>query len=561
MSKTRRWLFTCLVLVLSVFAAACGDDSESDTGGSPSSDTGGSGGSEETGAEPVRGGTLVFGTFSEPRGLDPIVATGYGVTGGIELSAIYDTLVAYDPETKQYVMRTAESLTPNDDFTEWTLKIKSGITFTDGTPYDAEAVKFNIERHQSAQNQTTSRAMVSTIAGTEVVDPLTLRITLSEPWAGFPFVLSDRVGMIVSPTAVQKLGDQLATNPVGAGAGPFELVSFNPKEAIVLKRNESYWGGDVYLDEVRFVNIVGGAASYEALKADTVQVVFLRDPKAVTQAKDDGYDGFENVQQASTILLMNNGVEVTCQGGQPAACAGQPDGTRIATQAPTTSKLVRQAIAAAIDPKVIDERENAGYGEPDTALVQSTFPWDPGVPGPQFDLDKAKDLVAKAKAEGWDGKVRLKCDNSPASQARALAVDTLLAAAGIELEVANTEDVSGTIGAVISRKDFDIACWGLSVPGDDGGIFQLDYFFSSTSASNRTGYKNPAMDAALKELKAAANDDARRAAMEKIAELYAEDVPVLSLQAVREYIAWDDSVHGIVPNQGTQVFLDKAWIG
>lgn len=553
MARSRRWPLLCAALTISVLATACGDDDSG--GGSAAEPTAG-----EPSGTPVQGGTLVFGSFTEPRGLDPIVATGYGVTGGIELSALYDTLVSYNPESGTYEMRTAESLTPNDDFSEWTLKIRDGIRFGDGTPYDAAAAKFNIERHQSAANMTTSRAMVSTVSSTEVVDALTLRITLSETWAGFPFVLSDRVGMLVSPTAVQQLGDQLAINPVGAGAGPFEFVSFNPRESIVLKRNESYWGGEVYLDEVRFVNVVGGAATYEALKADTVQIAFLRDPKAVTQAKDDGYAGFENVQQAGQVLLMNNGVEVTCQGGQPAVCAGQPDGTRVSTESATASKVVRQAIAAAIDPVVIDQRENDGFGEPDTALLQSTFPWDPEVPGPEYDLERAKGLVEQAKAEGWDGKVRLKCDNSPAAKNRAIALDTMLDAAGIDLDVQNTEDISGTIGAVISRKDFDMACWGLSVPGDDGAVFQLSYFFDSQSASNRTGYKNPAMDAALADLKAAATDDARRDGLERIAQLYTDDVPMLSLQAIREYIAWDDSVHGIVPNQGTQVFLDKAWI-
>src|SRR5690606_21297497 len=136
----------------------------------------------------------------------------------------------------------------------------------------------------------------------------------------------------------------------------------------------------------------------------------------------------------------------------------------------------------------------------------------------------------------------------------------MLEAVGIELLVTNDTDVSGTIGAVITRKDYDIACWGLSVPADDGATFQVGYFFVSDGAANRTGYKNPEMDKALKDIRAASTDDERREAYKKVAELYTEDVPMLSLSATREYIAWDDSVRGIVPNQGTQVFLDKAWI-
>jgi peptide/nickel transport system substrate-binding protein len=173
---------------------------------------------------------------------------------------------------------------------------------------------------------------------------------------------------------------------------------------------------------------------------------------------------------------------------------------------------VRQAIAAAINPDTIDQRENEGAGIPTTALFHETFPWDPGVAGPEYDLERAKELVAQAKSEGWDGKVRLQCDNAPSAQARALAIKTMLEAAGIELSVTNDSDVSGTIGAVIMRKDYDLACWGLSVPGDDGAVFQAGYFFVSNGAANRTGYKNPEMDAALKDLRAASNDDERQAA-------------------------------------------------
>ena len=289
----------------------------------------------------------------------------------------------------------------------------------------------------------------------------------------------------------------------------------------------------------------------------------MREPKAVTQAIDDGYAGFENVQNAGQILLMNNGVEVdVLKVASPPFAPGSPTATRVATKTPTSSETVRQAIAAAINPETIDQRENDGTGIPTTALFDESFPWDPGVAGPEYDLDRGlKSSVVQAKSEGWDGKGAARCATThllhrpvplpsgpcskrPASSSRSR----------------TTPDVSGTIGAVITRKDYDLACRGLSVPGDDGAVFQVGYFFVSNGAANRTGYKNPEMDAALKQLRAASTDDERRSADEEIAQLYTEDVPMLSLQAIREYIAWDDSVHGVVPNQGTQVFLDKTWI-
>ena len=214
---------------------------------------------------PVAGGSLTVGLFSEIRGLDPLVSNGAANTGGFELGALYDRLVQWNPQTRTYDMRTAESLVANADSSEWTLKVKPNIKFTDGTAYDAAAVKFNLDRQQ--KENTVLRGSLAFIKETQVVDPLTVKFVLTESWGAFPFLLANTPGMLVSPTAAQKLGKDLPINPVGAGAGPFIFESFKSKEAIVLKRNPNYWGGQVYLDELRFivtadsVNMAGEAAA------------------------------------------------------------------------------------------------------------------------------------------------------------------------------------------------------------------------------------------------------------------------------------------------------------
>jgi peptide/nickel transport system substrate-binding protein len=93
--------------------------------------------------------TITFGTYSETAGLDPIVSSGNGVTGFIEMNAVYDTIVRWNVETGKYDPNTAETVTPNADSSEWTVKLKPNIKFTDGTAYDAEAVKFGMSRHRS----------------------------------------------------------------------------------------------------------------------------------------------------------------------------------------------------------------------------------------------------------------------------------------------------------------------------------------------------------------------------------------------------------------------------
>src|SRR5690606_10881747 len=136
----------------------------------------------------------------------------------------------YNAETGEYEPQTAESLTPNEDFTQWTLKLRPGIKFADGTDYNAHAVVASMKRHVEKRSRTSS--LITPITDYQTPNDLTVIFTLAFPWNGFPFALASTPGMIVSPTAVEKLGDDLGLNPVGAGAGPFVIESFRPNESV-----------------------------------------------------------------------------------------------------------------------------------------------------------------------------------------------------------------------------------------------------------------------------------------------------------------------------------------
>jgi peptide/nickel transport system substrate-binding protein len=194
-------LWISAVIALAIIAAACGGDDKSS-----SSDTTQPGGTSPatTTKQPVAGGTITFGTYSETQGLDPIVSSGYGVTGYIEMATFYDPIVRYNTSTGKYEPNTAVSVTSNDALTEWTVKLKPNIKFTDGTAYDAEAVKFGMNRHRSGtagappcaelyacpRNVTSSAAYMGLVKSIDVVDSLTVKFTLSEPWAAFQYALS-----------------------------------------------------------------------------------------------------------------------------------------------------------------------------------------------------------------------------------------------------------------------------------------------------------------------------------------------------------------------------------
>ena len=261
-----------LVVALSIITAACtGNDAAEppqNTTDPPESTVS----AATTTTPPKVGGSVKMGMFSETAGLDPVVTNGGGTTGNTELAAIYDTIMRYDTTTKKFEPQTADSLTPNGDGSEWTLKLRSGIKFSDGTDYDADAVVFGMKRHSTFGSPRGGARRQHQDVFT-VVDKLTVKFTLNAPWVNFPYLLASTPGMIPSPTAIKaacgrQSGHQPArlclfnTKPIGAGA--FKVDSYKPKESINLVRNDTYWGGKSYLDALSFVVLSGAPASYDA---------------------------------------------------------------------------------------------------------------------------------------------------------------------------------------------------------------------------------------------------------------------------------------------------------
>ena len=539
-----------LALVIGLVGAGCGDDGDEPDAGQTPTTTTGTATSTTAAAQPKMGGSLTIGTFTETPSLDPVTNIGTGVTGGMELVALYDSLMTYDTATGKFEPRTAASLTPNADQSVWTLKLKPNIKFADGTAYDAAAVVFNLKRHIELKGR--SLGLVSTMKTFETPDPLTVVITLTAPNSTIPFALASAPGMIASPAVIQAQGANFATNAPNAGAGPFVFSSFKPKEAVVYKKNPNYWNGPVYLDELKFVNIIGQQANFDALKNNTLQGAFLRDPAVLAQAKDAGFTGPEAAQSAGNTMTMNNGVKVTCNGGQPApVCTGQANGASVATKTATSDKRVRQAVAAAISLETLNTRVYQGKAQLDTALFAKTSRWNSNIAGPKYDLELAKRLVTEAKAAGFDGNIRLSCHNGLPEWG--IAVQTMLELAGFKVTRDDNKPVADNTAAVVTKKDFDLACFGVSILDEEPfSAIAREYSF--------TGYSNPAVDAALKAGPLATNDADKKKALDTIATNYTADVPFLSLAPAIQLIALAKNVRGATQSVNSIVFFDKAWL-
>lgn len=557
--KPWRRKLALLVTVLALVAAACGDDGEG-TGSSQTDPPDDTSSESTTSLQPVAGGVVRISQYSTSPGLDPVKYANSGTAGGQEMLAIYDTLMQYDPETATYTPRVAESLESNDDYSEWTLKLRSGLTFGDGTPLDAEAVKFAIEREMAEGNSSPRGQILSFVESVSVVDNLTVLYKLHNPWAGFPYLLSGVGGMVYSPTYFNSVGaEAFNLDPGPATLGPFRVETYRPGEILRLVKNPDYYGGEVYLDALEFITVGGADASYEALKAGTTDAGFFLSAPISRKADEEGYVRNQTLAMAGNMMIFNSGVKVACSGGQPAGlCDGKPDGEMVQPPSATADPRVRKAIAHAVDPEVVNQRAYDGAANPNSAPFAGSR-WDPGIEGPKYDLEEAKRLFAEAKADGWDGKVRILAPNTPEGQAWALAVETQLDAAGIDATADTTNDTQGIIGKLLIQRDFDTATWALSMLGDADSPYP-SLLASFNSAAPRYGYGNAEFDAAIDMLRTAATDEDRVAAFRAITELWVRDNPAHVITSLEQGLIHRPELHGVVRTAYTNYFWDKAWI-
>lgn len=487
-------------------------------------------------ATPVKGGTLNFAVYAWTSGLDPAVSTGSGTSGGIELGAIYDELMKYDITTGKYEPQLAESLESDAEGKVWTLKLKANTKFTDGTPLDAAAVEFSLKRHLELKSR--HAGLVANIETYEVKDPQTLVMTLKSPWTGFPFVLAYGPGQIVSPTAVQKQGNEdFNKNPVGAG--PFMLERYAPGEEIILKANPEYVNGAPNLDGVRFSSLNGAQAVLDGLNSGDIGAGFIREAAVAKKALDADYRGALTVQNLGAVILMNQG--------------------RNDKDVITRDVRVRKAIALATNPVVIDQRTDQGTGYPTKSLFGASSKWETKS-SIEYNLEEAKKLVDEVKKEkGWDGSIKYSCINAPTRITQAVTFAAMLDAAGFKTTIDNNKTIGELTAQVQVQGEYELACWGMNA-GDDSPYIALSQHLASTSPGNASGYKNPDFDALIGQLRTVKDAAEEQAVLNKLQELADKDIPTVPYGAVPELVAFGKNTHGIVPTVKSQVLLDKAFI-
>ena len=368
----------CIALAVTLLLIGCGRDTTS-TG--------------EAGSEPVKqrdpgsryGGHLRVGFGDAPTSLDAVL--GRSGSDAYFWRQIFDQLIDVDRSLNP---RPATSLAShwevgtNPDTITFTLR--EGVTFHDGTTFDAAAVKFNVERILDPATKATPRASMTVIDSVEVIDPTTVRFHLKRPWGAGLNMLADRGGVMNSPTLVEALGQDYGWQP--AGTGPYKVNKVVTGTYVHLVRNENYWRTDEqgnrlpYLDEVTIRVIRDQTVLASALRTGEIDVAYLP-YKDVAAFQRDSRFAIETMEGGNVTLLLTFNVGI----------------------APLSDPDVRRAIAHAIRPDVINR---AIYF--DKAILADSGMWptgawahDPDVVRPHYDPEKARALLAKAGlADGFE---------------------------------------------------------------------------------------------------------------------------------------------------------------
>ncbi|ORL37006.1 ABC transporter substrate-binding protein [Prescottella equi] len=525
----RPWAVLALVLSATLLAG-CAPDAGAGGGSTTAADTFEPGlrGDQGDGGAPVAGGTLSFASYAPVSSLDPVRTQPSGATGGTEMAAIYDLLVRYDAATGRYEPQLARSLEPNADGTSWTLTLRDGLTFSDGTPVNAAAVIASIDRYNAkrgANNEIWSR----NVAAVESPNPSTVVFTLAQAWSEFPALLAFGHGMIVAPTADR--GDQF----VPIGAGPFEVEKFAAQDELVLTPRSDYWGGAPHLSKLKFVSVQGEQPKLDTLASGGIQMAYLRNAETVLAAKDR-FPGYADFISMAMIGQINH------RPGHPGA-----------------DVRVRQAMAYAIDPATIDQRARGGQGMPGAELFQSWSRWHNDVAPLPPDQAKARELLEAAKADGYDGVVRYVGVQDPNGEATGLAVQSMLQAVGFDVQLNFVHSPTDMVKRLYVDHDYDVALGGTGLL-HAAPFLRLYSTLYSTSTNNSAGVRSPAVDASLDAVMAADSDDAKRAALANVQQVFDDEVPILVWGAGANFVPWQDNVFGVKPSLDSIMLLDKVWI-
>ena len=485
-----------------------------------------------------------IGLVLEPPSLDP-TAEAAAAVDEVVYANVFEGLTRITSDGS-VAPALAESWEISEDGLTYTFYLHDGVTFHDGSTMDAEDVKFSLERINAENSANAQKALFADIASVEVVDPLTVTITLSKPNGNMIYNLGWGDAVIVGPESVATNG----TNPIGTG--PFMFSERRPGDSITLVRNDNYWGEPAALERATFRYIADPTAALAALQAGDVDV-FPNFPAPETVSileSDPRFDVVVGATEGETILTMNN------------------------SKPPLDDVRVREAVAHAIDRQAVIDGAMFGFGTP-----IGTF-WPPSHPDyaeltgqSNYDPDRSRELLAEAAPA--DTSFTLHLPPAPYARRGGEVIAEQLRAVGFDVEVINVEWAQWLSPEVF----LPAPCPG--VTNDDGqpvfkvgecpAVFTFDLTIVSHTEPNDIGlfarddyyhaYDNDAFTAIYDELLVTADPARRSELLKQAQQQLADDYVVGFLFQLPKVGVQDARLEGMWANAPTQAtdITDVHW--
>ncbi len=483
-----------ILALLAVILAACG--SAAPTGGGATAAPGAA-------EKPVAGGTVTFALEDDPLNFDPLISRAF-IERNVHYQ-MYDSLVRIDA-TGKIVPWLAEKWEFSDGDKTLTLSLRKDVKFHDGSTFDAEAVKWNLERYKTGKGSQRSGELAF-VDAVEVVDASTVRLKMKAPFAGILAALVDRAGMMLSRKAVEAGGEDFTRNPKGAGSGPFKFVEAVKDDHITLEKNPDWWGKDAngaklpYLDKILIRIIKDGSVRVTNIRTNDAQVsnnVAAKDVAALKTESDLVYREIPGLSYGSIIPNRAPGFIFN------------------------EARYVK-AVSMAIDRQQILDQVFFGIG---------AVAYGPIAP-PHFAYDKAFKPYEKADPEGAKklvaevGRGPLKFEMLVSSgDAQILQLAQLIQAQLKKADI--TLDINVLQFNEILKLQTDHAFKGTTLVGWSGRIDpDLNvYDFVYTKRPNNDGlYSNPQVDKLLDDQRSTTDQAKRKDALRKAEQIFAVDDP------------------------------------
>ena len=477
--------------------------------------------------------TLVYGRGGDSVGLDPALETD-GESFKV-CDNIYETLVSFVPERTDLAPGLATSWEASEDGLTWTFKLREGVLFHDGTPFNADAVVFSLSRqfkadhpfHQveGAYQYWTSMSMSDIVKDVRNVDDHTVAIDLKRPNAPFLSNLAMNFCAIVSPSAVEKWKDEFARHPVGTG--PFQFVDWIKDDRVVLDRNPTYWGKASGIDRLIF----------RSIPENSVRLI------ALTQGSIDGMDNL--VPDFVPTIASDEKLQLLSQPGMNVGYLAMN-----MDREPFQKVAVRRAINHAVNKQALVDNLYQGLAIPAVNPIPPTlWGYRDETPGYAYDPEKAKALLADAgfpngfKTTLWAMPVPRPYMPQPMKIAQAIQAD--LQAVGIQAELVTFE--WGTYLDKVQRGQHDMALLGWTGDNGDPDNFLyvlLDKSATQMPANNIAFYRSEPLHEILVAAQQASEQEKRAALYHRAQEIVFKDAPWVPLVHAAQTAAFSTRVKG-----------------